>query len=148
MDLTTVIIGLAGVLVSAAPIVFAVMGETLAERAGVINLSINGTIILCAMSSFAVAYKTNNILLGFLVGMAIGAFVALIVAFGSITLKQSQVAVGVVLTLVCRDLAYFLGSPFMGLSGPRLPSFSLPVLSSRSEEHTSELQSPTNLVCR
>jgi simple sugar transport system permease protein len=130
MDLNIVIIGLAGVLVSAAPIVFAVMGETLSERAGVINLSINGTIILCAMSSFAVAYKTNNILLGFLVGMAIGAFVALIVAFGSITLKQSQVAVGFVLTLVCRDLAYFLGNPFMGLGGPRLPSFPLPALSS------------------
>ena len=51
-------------------------------------------------------------------GALIGGFVALIVAFSSITLKQSQVAVGFILTLLCRDLAYFLGNPFMGLSGP------------------------------
>ena len=53
--------------------------------------------------------------------MLIGALVALIVAFSSITLKQSQVAVGFVLALACRDLAYFLGVPFMNQSGPRLP---------------------------
>ena len=52
--------------------------------------------------------------------MLIGALVALIVAFSSITLTQSQVAVGFVLALVCRDLSYFLGNPFMGLAGPRL----------------------------
>jgi general nucleoside transport system permease protein len=63
-----------------------------------------------------------------LVGMLIGAFVALIVAFSGIALRQSQVAVGFVLTLVCRDLAYFLGNPYMGQPGPRLPSWNLPVL--------------------
>ncbi|MBI1793721.1 MAG: ABC transporter permease [Chloroflexi bacterium] len=128
MDTQTLIIGLAGVLFAAAPIVFAVLGETLSERAGVINLSMNGSIILSAMGGFAVAYKTDNIFLGFLTGMAIGAAVALIVAFASITLKQSQVAVGFVLTLVSRDLSYFLGNPFMGQPGPRLSSLSIPGL--------------------
>jgi general nucleoside transport system permease protein len=65
---------------------------------------------------------------GFIAGMVIGAFVASIVAFSSIALRQSQVAVGFVLTLVCRDLAYFLGNPYMGQPGPRLPSWNLPVL--------------------
>ena len=128
MDSTT-IIGLASVLAAAAPIVFAVMGETLSERAGVINLSMNGTILLSAMGSFAVAVSTGSIFLGFLMGMLIGALVALIVAFSSITLKQSQVAVGFVLALVCRDLSYFLGNPFMGLVGPRLSGWSIPGLS-------------------
>jgi simple sugar transport system permease protein len=104
------------------------MGETLSERAGVINLSMNGTILLSAMGSFAVAVSTDSILLGFLVGALIGAAVAFIVAFSSITLKQSQVAVGFVLALVCRDLSYFLGNPFMGLAGPRLPQWGIPVL--------------------
>jgi simple sugar transport system permease protein len=129
MDSTIIIIGLASVLSAAAPVIFAVMGETLSERAGVINLSMNGTILLSAMGGFAVSVQTGSLFLGFLTGMLIGAVVALIVAFSSITLKQSQVAVGFVLALVCRDLSYFLGNPFMGMAGPRLPAGSIPGLS-------------------
>jgi len=125
MDSNTLIIGLAGVLFAAAPVIFAVIGETISERAGVINLSMNGTILLSAMGAFAVSVRTENLFLGFLMGMFIGALVALVVAFASITLKQSQVAVGFVLALLCRDLSYFLGNPFMGLAGLRLPA--LPV---------------------
>jgi simple sugar transport system permease protein len=128
MDSTTLIIGLASVLVAAAPVVFAVIGETLSERSGVINLSMNGTILLSAMGGFAVSVRTESLFLGFLTGMLIGAVVALIVAFSSVTLKQSQVAVGFVLALLCRDLAYFLGNPFMGLAGPRLSALPIPVL--------------------
>jgi ABC-type uncharacterized transport system permease subunit len=109
MNLELVLIGLAGVLSAAAPVLFATIGETFSERAGVINLSVNGTILLSAMTSFAVALKTNSLLLGFIAGMVTGALVALVVAFSSITLHQSQVAVGFVLTLMCRDLSYFLG---------------------------------------
>ncbi len=105
------------------------MGETLSERSGVINLSVNGTILLSAMTGFVVGVKSGNILLGCLAGMLVGALVASIVAFTSITLKQSQVAVGFVLALMCRDLSYFLGNPYMGLSGPRVPSMTIPILS-------------------
>ena len=128
MSIELVLIGLAGVLAAAAPVVFAVMGETLSERGGVINLSMNGTILLTAMGGFAVAIKTNSLVLGFLAGMLIGALVAAVVAFASITLKQSQVAVGFILTLLCRDLSYFLGNPIMGQTGPRLQSMSIPGL--------------------
>lgn len=129
MNTETLLIGLAGILASAAPVLFAVIGETISERAGVINLSMNGTILLAAMGSFAIAVRTDNLIYGFATGIVIGAIVALIVAFSSITLKQSQVAVGFVLAMVCRDLAYFLGNPFMGLVGPRLPSWFIPGLS-------------------
>ncbi|MBN1319405.1 MAG: ABC transporter permease [Thermoleophilia bacterium] len=123
-----IVIGLAGVLTTASPIVVATIGETFAERAGVINLSVNGTILLSAMGSFVVALSTGSLALGFLAGALIGAVVALIVAFGSITLRQSQVAIGFVLTLFCRDLAYFLGNPFMGEKGPILSVRSIPLL--------------------
>jgi len=123
-----ILIGLAGVLSAAAPVIFAVLGETISERAGVINLSMNGSILLSAMGGFAVAVSTDNLILGFLAGMLIGALVAAVVAFASITLKQSQVAVGFILALLCRDLAYFLGNPFMGAVGPRLPALSIPGL--------------------
>jgi ABC-type uncharacterized transport system permease subunit len=127
MDSTT-LIGLAGVLAAAAPVMFAVIGETITERAGIINLSLNGSILLSAMGGFTVAYLSGSLLLGFLTGMLIGAVVALIVAFGSITLHQSQVAVGFVLALAGRDLSYFLGVPYMNLSGPTLPTWQIPIL--------------------
>jgi general nucleoside transport system permease protein len=125
---TDILIGLAGVLAAAAPVLFAVIGETITERAGIINLSLNGSILLSAMGGFAVAYLTGSLLLGFLAGMVIGAVVAFIVAFGSITLHQSQVAIGFVLALAGRDLAYFLGVPYMNTPGPTLPTWSIPVL--------------------
>jgi general nucleoside transport system permease protein len=129
MNTDTVVSGLAGVLSAAAPVIFASIGETFAERAGVINLSLNGTILLAAMGGFAAAVTTGSTLLGLLAGAAIGAVVALVVAFSSITLRQSQVAVGFVLALVCRDLSYFLGNPFMGRPGPRLVPLFIPGLS-------------------
>jgi ABC-type uncharacterized transport system permease subunit len=128
MDSNSLLLGLAGVLSIAAPIMFAVIGETITERAGVINLSLNGTILLSAMGGFAVAYKTDSLLLGFLGGALIGMIVAFIVAFSSIELRQSQVAVGFVLALLCRDLSYYLGDPYFNLPGPRMPQLVIPVL--------------------
>lgn len=128
MDTNILLTGLAGVLTAAAPVLFAVIGETITERAGLTNLSMNGTILLCAMGGFAVAYNTGSPLLGFLAGALIGALVSWVVAFGSITLHQSQVAIGFVLALACRDLAYFLGVPYMNVPGPRLTTFAIPVL--------------------
>lgn len=128
MTTEALLVGLAGVLAAAAPILFATIGETLTERAGVINLSVNGTILLTAMSGFAVASLTDSLALGFLTGMLLGGLVALVVAFSSISLGLSQVAVGFVLTLLTRDLAYFLGNPFMGQRGVQLPHWNIPVL--------------------
>jgi len=101
----------AGIVAGAAPIVLATIGETITERAGLINLSLDGTILLSAMTAFAVAYETQSLLLGFLAAALVGALTAAIVAVFSIYLGQSQVAVGFVLTLMTRDLAYFLGNP-------------------------------------
>lgn len=123
-----ILVGFAGILAAAAPVVFAVIGETITERAGIINLSLNGTILLSAMAGFTVAVSTQSLFWGFAAGAVVGGLVAAIVAVLSITLKQSQVAVGFVLALICRDLAYFLGNPVMGMSGPRVPSLPIPGL--------------------
>jgi general nucleoside transport system permease protein len=129
MSFDLIIIGLAGVLVTAAPVVLAVIGETFTERSGVINLSLNGTIVLSAMIGFAVAVNTGSLFLGYLSGMVVGALVALIVAFSSITLHQSQVAVGFVLTLTTLNLAYFMGNSYTSRQGPTLPALVIPFLS-------------------
>ena len=81
MNFDLILTGLAGVMVTAAPIIFAVIGETIAERSGVINLSVNGTIVLSAMIGFAVAVHTHSLVLGYLAGMIVGALIAWIVAF-------------------------------------------------------------------
>ncbi len=128
MENNIILLGLAGVITAGAPIVIAVIGETLTEKAGIINLSLNGMILLSAMFGFSIAVKTDSLFLGFLVGMLTGALVSTIVAFSSITLKQSQVAVGFVLAITCRDLAYFLGNPIMGEQGPILLSSPIPLL--------------------
>lgn len=122
------LLGLAGVLAAAGPVVFASIGEAISERAGIINLSMNGMILLSAMGGFAAALSTHSVVVGFLAGAAIGGAVAAVVGFASIGLKQSQVAVGFVLTLLCRDLSYFLGNPIMGQQGPRISMASLPLL--------------------
>ncbi|HOV93746.1 MAG TPA: ABC transporter permease [Spirochaetales bacterium] len=128
MNNSVLLVSLGGVLASAAPILFAVIGETISERAGVLNLSMNGLILIAAMGSFAVALATNSVVLGFVAGAAIGGLVALVVAFASLTLGQSQVAVGFVLAMLCRDLSYFLGSPIMGKVGPRISQVPIPLL--------------------
>jgi simple sugar transport system permease protein len=80
------------------------------------------------MAGFVVALTTNSIMLGFLAAMAVGAVVASIIAFASLTLRQPQVATGFVLTLLCRDLAYVLGNAHSRVPGPQVPHTPIPIL--------------------
>lgn len=119
---------LAGVMAGASPIILATMGETLTEKAGLINLSLDGTILLAAMVAFVVAYETGSLWLGFLAAALVGALVAAVVGFSSVYLGQSQVAVGFVLTLMGRDMAYFLGNPYARIQGPQMMPLPIPGL--------------------
>ncbi|MBZ0282525.1 MAG: ABC transporter permease [Anaerolineae bacterium] len=128
---------LGGIVTSATPLVIASIGETITERAGVTNLSLNGSIILASMVSFAAAVTVRNggssteiaLLVGVLAGMLVGALIALIIAVAGINLRQDQVAVGFVLTLLAADLAQFLGQPFIRIPGPQFLDARLPLLS-------------------
>jgi general nucleoside transport system permease protein len=134
MNLEPILPILAVAIATSTPLVFACIGETITERAGVINLSAEGTVLLSAMAGFAVAKSceglgtTPSLLLGFAAAAAVGSLIALIVAFGTLTLKQSQVAIGFVLALLCADLSSFLGNPFVRIPGPTVPSLRLPIL--------------------
>lgn len=120
---------LAGIVRNATPLVIASLGETITERAGVVNLSLNGSIILSAMTGFVVALLTDSIWLGVLCAMLVGGFVALIIAVADIELRQDQVAVGFVLTLLAADLAQFLGTDYTRVPGPRIANTPIPFLS-------------------
>lgn len=129
MDTQQLFIDIAAVLAGAAPLIFATMGETISERAGVINLSLDGTMLLAAMVGFAVGVETQSVILGFAAAALIGMLVALVLCFASLTLKQSQTAVGFVLALLCTDLSSFLGNPYVRVPGVAVPALPIPGLS-------------------
>ncbi|MGI0487297.1 ABC transporter permease [Pantanalinema rosaneae CENA516] len=134
MSLPPIIPILSVAIATSTPLVFACLGETITERSGVINLSAEGTVMLAAMTAFAIAKTTEGLgtfpclVLGFAGAGLVGALIAAIVAFGALTLKQSQVAIGFVLALLCADLSAFLGNAFVRIPGPTVPSFKLPGL--------------------
>jgi simple sugar transport system permease protein len=80
------------------------------------------------MVAFAVAFVSGNPWLGLLVSGLVGMATAAVVALLGPVLGRSQLAVGFILTLLCRDLAYFLGHPFARQFGPELPVWSIPVV--------------------
>lgn len=118
----------ASMIAGAAPIVLATIGETLTEKSGMINLSLDGSILLAAMAAFAVALKLESLAAGFAAGALVGASVASLVAVFGIFLRQNQVAVGFVMTLMTRDLAYFIGNPYSRIQGLQTAPMPVPWL--------------------
>jgi len=120
---------IATIVAAASPLVFAVVGETITEKAGVVNLSLDGSMLLSAMVGFAVAFTTGSVTLGFAAAALVSALIALIVAFASIELRLNQIAVGFVLTLLGANLSAFLGQDYVRKPGPYVTSMEIPVLS-------------------
>ncbi len=117
---------IASVLAASAPLIIIALGETLAEKSGVINLSLDGAVLFAAMAAFVVARETDSLLFGFFAGGCAGMLTGVIVGYFSIYLHLSQVAVGFALSLLCRDLAYFLGNPYSRVQGPTMLNSKLP----------------------
>jgi len=121
---------IASIFAGASGLLFAAMGETISEKAGVINLSVDGSMMLSALAGFVVAFETGNVWLGFPAAAAVGTAAALVVAFGNIKLSLNQVAVGFVLFALCTALSRFLGSGYVGRQPVSVPAWDIPGLSS------------------
>jgi ABC-type uncharacterized transport system permease subunit len=128
MDDSELIRFLASIVLISTPLIIVVVGETITERSGVVNLSLDGTMLMAAMVSFIVALEADNVWIGFLAGGIVGAIFAFIVAFGSIRLGQSQVAIGFVLTILGDDLSAFLGQNYSRTPGPVITRAGIPIL--------------------
>jgi ABC-type uncharacterized transport system permease subunit len=120
---------LASIVFSASPLVYAAVGETITEKAGVVNLSMEGTVMLSAMTGFVAALLSGNVVVGFLAAMGVGALMAAIVAASSIRLGLNQIAVGFVLTLLGVALSSFIGDRFVGREGEAVPHLAIAGLS-------------------
>jgi simple sugar transport system permease protein len=119
---------LAGIIAAATPLIYASIGETISEKAGVVNLSLDGSILLSAMVGFAAAFVSGSVAVGFLAAIGVSMAVAALVVFASIELRLNQIAVGFVLFLLTRQLALFLGDPYVGEQGPKVPAWDIPLL--------------------
>ncbi len=92
----------------ATPLIFATLGELFAERAGVLNLGIEGIMLLSAMLGFSAAYFSGSLWLGVLVAIAAGVLAGLLMAGLTVTLGLSQHVSGIGVTMLCSGLAFFL----------------------------------------
>jgi len=118
------------IVVSAAtPLLIAAVGEIVAERAGVLNLGLEGMMIIGASTGFAFAYTTNSTLVGVVAAAACGAALSAVFAFLVIGLAANQVAAGLAITIVGRGLANLIGSGFVGLKRARAWELRIPGLS-------------------
>jgi simple sugar transport system permease protein len=115
IDPVTLIVAL---IAASTPILLAAIGELVVERAGVLNLGVEGMMIMGAVFGFIVAINSGSPALGFVAGAVGGAGLALIFGFLTQVLLSNQVATGLALTLFGLGLAALLGVPFAGLSAP------------------------------
>ncbi|MDO7785964.1 ABC transporter permease [Desulforamulus aquiferis] len=110
-----IIIIMATAITAGTPILFAALGEILTERSGILNLGVEGMMLVGAVSGFAFAISFGNPWIGVLGAMLAGGLMALIHAFLTVTMQANQVVTGLALTLFGTGLSGFLGKPFIGI---------------------------------
>lgn len=113
---------------AATPLLIASMGELVAERSGVLNLGVEGMMVMGAVTGFGVALTTGSPWLGVFAAIAVGALFSLLFAFLTLTLVTNQVATGLALTLLGLGASGMLGEGFVGLPGVKLGSLDIPYL--------------------
>jgi len=113
---------------AATPLLIAGIGELVVERSGVLNLGVEGMMVMGAVTGFGVALMTGSPWLGFLAAIAVGALFSLLFAFLTLTLVTNQVATGLALTLLGLGLSGMIGESFVGIPGVKLGSIHIPLL--------------------
>lgn len=122
MDLSSInpILFVAGFFVAATPLIFAAIGELVVEKTGVLNLGVEGMMIMGAICGFATAVETGSPLLGFVAAAVGGAVLSLLFAFLTQVMLANQVASGLALTLFGLGFSALLGQSYVGVKPPRL----------------------------
>ena len=116
------------IITASTPLLLAAIGELVVERSGVLNLGVEGMMIIGAVSGFAAAYTFDSAVAGVAASIVMGAGVALLFAYFTQTLVTNQVATGLALTLLGLGLSGLIGESFTGLPGVKLQRIHLPVL--------------------
>ena len=120
---------IASMMVAATPILLAATGELIAEKSGVLNLGVEGMMIIGAICGFAVAVNSGSPVMGFVAAAVGGAVMALLFAVLTQYLLSNQVATGLALTLFGLGLSALIGQGFQGVKPPSTEKFNMGFLS-------------------
>lgn len=107
------------------PFIFVSLGETITERSGRINLGLEGTLVLGAVTAYAVAATTGSAWLGVFAAMVVGSIFGIIHGWICKFAKVNDIAIGIAMMQFGLGLAFFLGKPFIQPVAPKLPSIPL-----------------------
>ena len=116
------------IITAATPLLYAALGELITEKSGVLNLGVEGMILLGAVSGFAVVHFTGSAVLGILAGLLGGVALSVIFAVLVLGFQASQVATGLALTIFGIGLSALLGQDLVGIAYGGLPKLPLPWL--------------------
>jgi simple sugar transport system permease protein len=111
------------------PLLLAASGELITEKSGVLNLGVEGMMLIGAIAGFATAHATGSAMLGLGASMLAGALISMIFAVLTLSLLANQIATGLALTIFGHGFAALLGAGFVGIAAPTLPKLAVPVLS-------------------
>ena len=111
------------------PLLITALGEIMTQRSGVLNLGLEGMMLIGAAASFIALVNTNSLILAVLIGALCSGLLALVHAFLSITCRVHQVICGLALNIFAGGLSGYLGKDYNGIAAPKvLPSFRIPLL--------------------
>ncbi len=127
VDLLTAI--LVATLGAGTPLALAAIGELVSERAGVLNLGVEGMMIVGAAVGFVATAESGSMVIGILAGMGAGISLSLIFAFLTLTCLANQVATGLALTIFGIGTSALIGAGYTGTVLAVRDSFSIPILS-------------------
>ena len=125
-----ILLALRAAIPAGTPLLFGTLGEVYAERSGVLNLGVEGLMIMGSVTAFGVAYTTGNVWLAVLMAALAGGLLALLHAFASITLKVNQVVSGLAITMIGLGVSGIMGKQYIGKPlGVGFAALEIPVLS-------------------
>ena len=129
MDLSiNPILLVASLMVASTPILLAAIGEMVVEKAGVLNLGVEGMMIVGAICGFAIAVETGSPAIGFVAAAIGGAVLSMLFGFLTQYLLSNQVATGLALTLFGLGLSSLMGQSYVGIKPPSTPKLDIPLL--------------------
>lgn len=120
---------LVSVIASATPLLLAALGALLVEKVAVLNLGVEGMMLVGAIAGFAVAHETGNLPLALAAAIGAGMAMALLFAVLTLTLRANQTATGLALTIFGRGFSALVGAGYVGIAAPTLPRIAIPGLS-------------------
>jgi len=128
--LDTLLLALLTVITAATPLLFAALGEMVAEKSGVLNLGVEGMMLMGAIGGFIVVTQTDSILLAILASAAAGAALSALFAVLVLVFQARQVPSGLALTIFGVGLSALLGQSMIGVAYSGLPKIAIPGLAS------------------